>query len=317
MAGRGAPRPKPAVEAPLVSEAVAAIRALPYGGMDDATRRIDLPPTVRAAVSPAILALRWGAVGLRPGVRGAGGVPRFVRGRGRHRGLPLPHHLAHDHPDPPGLRRARATGSRHWSTWPCSDWPSATTAGSRARSSSACWPPWWWWRSVGGAPGASSASSSPVPRSWPGPRSVPTGLAAQWDDQRDLAVVDHVGARHRGGRIRPQPPGGRRATAAQPWSARSNRLSETNDLLTMLNSVARTLPTSLTLREALERSRQQLRPRSTPARDLPGQLRRERPGLGPEAGRGLRPAAGLPRRRAARAVAVVLWTARHRSCAAT
>lgn len=46
-----------------VDETVAALQALRYGGMDDATRSIALPPSVRASVSPAISALRWGAVG--------------------------------------------------------------------------------------------------------------------------------------------------------------------------------------------------------------------------------------------------------------
>jgi signal transduction histidine kinase len=46
-----------------VDEAVAALRALPFGGLDDATRSFALPPAVRASVSPAIATLRWGAVG--------------------------------------------------------------------------------------------------------------------------------------------------------------------------------------------------------------------------------------------------------------
>ena len=46
-----------------VDETVAALRALRYGAMDEATRSIALPPSVRASVSPTISALRWGAVG--------------------------------------------------------------------------------------------------------------------------------------------------------------------------------------------------------------------------------------------------------------
>jgi signal transduction histidine kinase len=39
------------------------LRALRYGATDEATRSIALPPSVRASVSPTISALRWGAVG--------------------------------------------------------------------------------------------------------------------------------------------------------------------------------------------------------------------------------------------------------------
>ena len=46
-----------------VDDTVSALRALRYGAMDEATRSIALPPSVRASVSPTISALRWGAVG--------------------------------------------------------------------------------------------------------------------------------------------------------------------------------------------------------------------------------------------------------------
>ena len=42
--------------------ALAALRALPYGGIDDATRQFELPLAVRAAVTPAIAALRWSSI---------------------------------------------------------------------------------------------------------------------------------------------------------------------------------------------------------------------------------------------------------------
>lgn len=45
-----------------VDEMVAALRALPYGGIDDSTRNFALPPAVRATVSPVLNSLRWGAV---------------------------------------------------------------------------------------------------------------------------------------------------------------------------------------------------------------------------------------------------------------
>ncbi|HTO01676.1 MAG TPA: GAF domain-containing protein, partial [Microthrixaceae bacterium] len=45
-----------------VPEAIAALRSIPFGGFDDSTRDFDLPPAVRASVAPALTALRWGAV---------------------------------------------------------------------------------------------------------------------------------------------------------------------------------------------------------------------------------------------------------------
>ena len=46
-----------------VDDTVAALRSLRYGGLDDATLSIALPPAVRASVSPAISALRWSLAG--------------------------------------------------------------------------------------------------------------------------------------------------------------------------------------------------------------------------------------------------------------
>lgn len=44
------------------AQAVTALRALPFGGADDATLAMRLPPAVQATVSPVIAAVRWGAV---------------------------------------------------------------------------------------------------------------------------------------------------------------------------------------------------------------------------------------------------------------
>lgn len=53
--------------APLTSlldrdQAVIALRTLPFGGTDDASLALRLPPPVQATVSPVIAAVRWGAV---------------------------------------------------------------------------------------------------------------------------------------------------------------------------------------------------------------------------------------------------------------
>ncbi len=256
MAGRGAPRPKPAVEAPLVSEAVAAIRALPYGGMDDATRRIDLPPTVRAAVSPAILALRWGALGY--GLVFA--APEAFRGSYEAvvatavclflttwRTL-IPVRLA-------------STEPAHWIA-PLVD---VAVLGLAVGYDGGVESPFYFcmlaalvvvafgWGSTRGVIGLVIAGAALLA----GTALGPTGLAAQWDDQRDLAaLITLVLATAAAAFVR-----NRLVDAEDRRSAlvgQVNRLSEANDLLSMLNTVARTLPNSLTLREALERSRQQL-----------------------------------------------------------
>ncbi len=53
----------PGADGARVDETVAALRALRYGAVDEATRSIALPPSARASVSPVISAMRWGAVG--------------------------------------------------------------------------------------------------------------------------------------------------------------------------------------------------------------------------------------------------------------
>ena len=46
-----------------MSEAVAAFRAVPLGGLDDSTRLLGLAPSWRASVSPSIAVVRWSALG--------------------------------------------------------------------------------------------------------------------------------------------------------------------------------------------------------------------------------------------------------------
>jgi len=85
----------------------------------------------------------------------------------------------------------------------------------------------------------------------------PVGVLEQLDGQRNLAaLITLVLATVAAGFVR------KRLVDAEHRRAglvgQVHQLSEANDLLSMLNSVARTLPNSLTLREALDRSRQQL-----------------------------------------------------------
>jgi len=54
-------RPSP-TNGPGVEELVAALRTLPFGGIDDHARHLAFTPQVRAAVAPVVIALRWSAV---------------------------------------------------------------------------------------------------------------------------------------------------------------------------------------------------------------------------------------------------------------
>lgn len=45
-----------------LDEMVGALRTIPFGGIDDSTRNFALPPAVRATVSPLLNSLRWGAI---------------------------------------------------------------------------------------------------------------------------------------------------------------------------------------------------------------------------------------------------------------
>ena len=84
-----------------------------------------------------------------------------------------------------------------------------------------------------------------------------TSLVDQVDGQRDLAaIVTLVLATGAGAFIRSRLVDADRRR--EGLVGQVSDLSEANDLLAMLNTVARTLPNSLTLREALDRSRQQL-----------------------------------------------------------
>src|SRR6187401_2795645 len=43
-------------------ELAAALRALPHGGLDESTRRFEIPPSLRGSLAPIIVAIRWAAV---------------------------------------------------------------------------------------------------------------------------------------------------------------------------------------------------------------------------------------------------------------
>ena len=239
-----------------VDEAVAALRALPFGGLDDATRSFALPPTVRASVSPAIATLRWGAVGF--GLAFA--APEAFRGSyvavatvaicvfvTTWRTV-IPIRLASSRPqdraiaylDVVVLGVAVGIGGGLESPFIFSLMAAMMVVA-------------FGWGYLAGAlalllGGALMFVALPIGT---------TEYAEQLDGQRDLALVMVfllvvAGSAFMRGRLL-DAEAGRGSLAGQVAS-----LSDANDLLSLVNRVARTLPTSLTLREALEASRQQI-----------------------------------------------------------
>ena len=252
-----ADRPRPGGSDELrVDEAVAALRALPFGGLDDATRSFALPPSVRASVSPAIATLRWGAVGF--GLAFA--APEAFRGSyvavatvaictfvTTWRTV-IPIRLASErfrdralaYLDVAVLAVAVGIGGGLESPFIFSLMAAMIVVA-------------FGWGYLAGAlglllGGAVMLLALPIGT---------TGYEAQVDGQRDLALamvfvlVVAAAAFVRGRLLDAE---ARRGTLAGQVAS----LSDANDLLSLVNSVARTLPTSLTLREALEASRHQI-----------------------------------------------------------
>lgn len=239
-----------------LSDALAAIRSLPHGGLDASTSQLDVPLSVRSAVAPAINALRWGALGYGlvfaapDAFRGswaavaATGVCLFIT---TFRTM-MPVQLA-DH----DWRRALAPlldvavmglvvgndGGVESSYFFCVLAAIMVVA--------------FGWGAVRGLIATVLAIAAMVA----GAATGTTGVGEQWNDQRDLAalmvvVIAVAGAAFVRSRL---------IDAEQRRSNLTievNRLNDTNDLLILLNQAARTLPNSLTLREALARTRQQL-----------------------------------------------------------
>ena len=239
-----------------VDEAVAALRALPFGGLDDATRSFALPPSVRASVSPAIATLRWGAAGF--GLAFA--APEAFRGSyvavatiavclfiTTWRTV-IPIRLASARTqdrlvagtDVAVLGLAVGVGGGLESPFIFSLMAAMVVVA------------FGWGHLAGGAGlllgGCTMAIGLPF---------GPTTFAEQVDGQRDPAlalvlVLAVAAAAFVRGRLLDSEVS-RGSLAGQVVS-----LTDANDLLTLVNSVARTLPTSLSLREALEAARRQI-----------------------------------------------------------
>ena len=248
--------PQAAVSSADVSEAVAAIRAIPHGGLDDSTRLLGLPAHWRASVSPSIAVVRWCA--LAYGLLFS--APEAFRG---------------------SYSAVVATALCVFATTWRTVLPvqlGSVRAGRRiepfvdvaifgiAMGLAGGWASAYYfclliavavialgWGAAAGAlavlwsvvvVGATAAASG-------------TSVVDMVEDQRDVAaVVTLVLAAAVAAYARSRIKDMERRRAGLVGEV--HHLSETNELLEMLNVVARTLPDSLSLREALERIRQQL-----------------------------------------------------------
>lgn len=239
-----------------MDDTVAALRALRYGAMDDATQSIALPPSVRASVSPTISALRWGAVGY---------------------GLVLSAQEVFDGSYTAVVTLAVCLFMTTWRTIIPIRLASPST-GDRVVSIGDV-------LLLGFAIGFDGGLESPfiftlmialvvVAFGWgyvAGTVSLAIGLAAmalgvglgagtlsqQVNDQRDLTIVLTMTlAVLTSAAVRSRFLDAERRRLALAGQVES--LSEANGLLSLVNSVARTLPTSLTLREALHTAQRQI-----------------------------------------------------------
>ena len=239
-----------------LQDAAAALRALPYGGIDDATRSLQLPAQIQATVSPVINAIRWAAVMFGmvfAATRASAGnlevvaclavllflttwrTVRPIR-LGSHRlidrilvftdaviiGLAIGESGAFESPFIFGLLAAAAVAAFGWGLW--------TGLANLI---------------VGGVATLVGAALNETAHFSAGSRSA---LAIQG---AFLLAAASIGF----GRDRLLENERRRASLA----GRVDLLSETNDLLHILNQLARTLPMSLDLREAMSNARDQIR----------------------------------------------------------
>ncbi|MFM7068595.1 MAG: GAF domain-containing sensor histidine kinase [Actinomycetes bacterium] len=235
---------------------LAALRALPYGGIDDATRNFELPLAVRTAITPAIAVLRWGAV-----IYGTVfAAPAAFRGD-----------------TAPIVTLAVCMFLTTWRTiiplrLASNSWVDRSVAlidvtlfGLAVGYSggldspfifcllAACVVVAFGWGAVPGGASLALAAGAAVT----GINLGSTSLSEQTRDQRDLALIAAfllavAGATYLRHRL---------LLAEVQRSAlhqQIDTLADANDLLNLLTVTARTLPTSLTAREAVDAAREQL-----------------------------------------------------------
>lgn len=239
-----------------VDDTVAALRALRYGAVDDATRSIALPPSVRASVSPTISALRWGAVGYglvlsAPDAFGGSyaavltlAVCLFVTTWRTiipiRLGSTTPSERVVAYLDVASLAFAVGYGGGLESPFLFTVMIALVVVS-------------FGWGYFDGA----TAFLVAVGTMTAGVALSDAPLTAQVDDQRSLGIVlTMLLAVLTAAAVRSRLMEAERRRVALAGQVES--LSEANGLLTLVNSVARTLPTSLTLREALHTAQRQI-----------------------------------------------------------
>ena len=248
------PAPSSAEAAPLsFVDAASALRTLRYGGVDEATTEFNLPPPVRATVSPIIAALRWGAVlfGLVSAAQRANdgdlavvmtlAVVLFLTCWRSFRPL----RLASSRPAqrPLALTDAALLGvACGWSGGLESPFAFALLAAAVVSA-------FGWGAVLGVATIAVGLGAVAL-----GSLFVDSGVGIAGVGIAVLVAAGVAVALASFARGRLLDAERRRVTLA----GRIDTLSETNDLLHILNQVARTLPTSLDMREALTTAREQI-----------------------------------------------------------
>ncbi len=248
---RAAPRADPPVS---LEDAAGALQVLRHGSADDSTLRFDLPPAVKATVSPTIASLRWTAVlfGMLFGAaRSAEGDLAIVVSTTialfftTWRSM-LPLRLASERridrikPITDGLLLGVAIG---FSDGLVSPYAFCLLAAATVAA--------FGWGTVHGV----LCFGAGLGATW-----VTAELAnsnPEWTTQPALGVVvGTIAAVLLAGFARARLLDAERKRVA--LAGRVDTLAETNDLLHILNQVARTIPTALDLREALESTREQL-----------------------------------------------------------
>ena len=248
---RAAPRAEPPVS---LEDAAGALQVLRHGGADDSTLRFDLPPAVKATVSPTIASLRWTAVlfGMLFGAaRSAEGDLAIVVSTTialfftTWRSM-LPLRLASERrvdrikPITDGLLLGVAIG---FSDGLVSPYAFCLLAAATVAA--------FGWGTMHGV----LCFLVGLAATWA--TAELAGANPEWSTQPALGVVvGTLAAVLLAGFARTRLLEAERKRAA--LAGRVDTLAETNDLLHILNQVARTIPTALDLREALESTREQL-----------------------------------------------------------
>ena len=239
-----------------VDETVAALRALRYGAMDEATRSIALPPSVRASVSPTISALRWGAVGyglVLSAPNAFDGSYAAVATLAMclfittwrtiipiRLGSPTPSERLAAYADVVFLAFATGYGGGLESPFVFTVMIALVVVS-------------FGWGYLDGAIGLVIGCGSMLV----GVALGADAVSQQFNDQRDLSIVlTMLLAVLTSAAVRSRLIESERRRVALAGQVES--LSEANGLLTLVNTVARTLPTSLTLREALHTAQRQI-----------------------------------------------------------